>query len=754
VFPIGQAVLDIAQHPNLKQQIILTTGNAGSDAGSDPRQVRQFDIRRKKNTQLFKYKGITGVCFSGNGSILCATSRKTLLVWNLRRSSLIRHVHLRTLTAITAHPKEGAVATADSSGRIQLWYELDADDDNHQPRTATMHWHAHAVPALCFNSDGTFLVSGGEEMVLVIWQLDTGQQQFLPRLGEAIRTVTVDSAGSLYGCVCSDNAIRVVDAASMEMVQYVQGVYQASPAISSGLLVDPLRCAVAFSGRPGVLQFFDYRQDKSLAELEVVPQNVISRTDDQAIAYSHVQHAAFSSAGDHLITVDTRENLTGAAADAAPSCLKFWAYDEAQATYVMNTRSDVVHKGAISALVYHPKRNMAVTCGDDFTFKLWHVVQREEAHRMTSGQGDQLNVMWQCQSVGTWREVVPSAAAFSSDGALLAVVYGSVVTLWQPNGLTLLCTLPHKEAVKSVNFLACSPMLAVATAQGVYVWDLLTCNVWWSYAAPVRSVAVHPHRPSLALLLDVPATEPSPEPTSEEEEEVKSLALENKHVVVLFRDAASSAVPSAVWPLTTDTQSISFVPASGTWGSVDMACGAPMHVLAMSTTLELALLSDKEPRIATPGAAPEAQAAVSVFEATFGASLKQKQVTTSASAAAPLKQAIARDNRVFGGTPSHAMPPLSKLFGTFMTAILPKRSPEAAGARGSEQGALKQEALGSASEEIDASDAPSQPRVGKRKLKDVEEPASAYDAFVKFFGTGQEQTPSKGSKSPKRKRQT
>ena len=66
--------------------------------------------------------------------------------------------------------------------------------------------------------------AGGEEMVLVIWQLDTGQQQFLvhhappdtcllplpavphlpclqPRLGEAIRTVTVDSAGSLYGCV-------------------------------------------------------------------------------------------------------------------------------------------------------------------------------------------------------------------------------------------------------------------------------------------------------------------------------------------------------------------------------------------------------------------------------------------------------------------------------------------------------------------------------------------------------------------------
>jgi len=31
----------------------------------------------------------------------------------------------------------------------------------------TVHWHAHPVGCLCFSADGTLLLSGGEEAVLV-----------------------------------------------------------------------------------------------------------------------------------------------------------------------------------------------------------------------------------------------------------------------------------------------------------------------------------------------------------------------------------------------------------------------------------------------------------------------------------------------------------------------------------------------------------------------------------------------------------
>lgn len=49
-----------------------------------------------------------------------------------------------------------------------------------------LHWHAHAVSDLCFSTDGTNLLSGGEEGVLVVWTLATGSKHFRPRLGAPI----------------------------------------------------------------------------------------------------------------------------------------------------------------------------------------------------------------------------------------------------------------------------------------------------------------------------------------------------------------------------------------------------------------------------------------------------------------------------------------------------------------------------------------------------------------------------------------
>lgn len=35
------------------------------------------------------------------------------------------------------------------------------------PACTTVHWHAHAVGAVCFSVDGSYLMSGGQEGVLV-----------------------------------------------------------------------------------------------------------------------------------------------------------------------------------------------------------------------------------------------------------------------------------------------------------------------------------------------------------------------------------------------------------------------------------------------------------------------------------------------------------------------------------------------------------------------------------------------------------
>ena len=51
------------------------------------------------------------------------------------------------------------------------------------------------------------------------------------------------------------------------------------------------------------------------------------------------------------------------------------------------------------------------------------------------------NNKWVCESVGFYRNLPAGKAAFSDDGSLLAVVFGSCITLWDPENNQLKETL-------------------------------------------------------------------------------------------------------------------------------------------------------------------------------------------------------------------------------------------------------------------------------------------------------------------------
>jgi hypothetical protein len=72
-------------------------------------------------------------------------------------------------------------------------------------------------------------------------------------------------------------------------------------------------------------------------------------------------------------------------------------------------------------------------------------------------------------------------------------VYGQVVTLWDPFTVTLRHTLLHPppiEHIRWARFVPASPYLVCASTHTLYVWNLLTVSVWWSYALPVCGLAV------------------------------------------------------------------------------------------------------------------------------------------------------------------------------------------------------------------------------------------------------------------------
>lgn len=69
-----------------------------------------------------------------------------------------------------------------------------------------LHWHS--MPVADIHMSGNFLYSVGAEGVLVRWDLESDDRQFLPRLGMPIRQLAVAQNEKYVVCGHSDNSKR------------------------------------------------------------------------------------------------------------------------------------------------------------------------------------------------------------------------------------------------------------------------------------------------------------------------------------------------------------------------------------------------------------------------------------------------------------------------------------------------------------------------------------------------------------------
>ncbi|ORY00710.1 WD40 repeat-like protein [Basidiobolus meristosporus CBS 931.73] len=493
---------------------------------------------RTRLVKLFKTWRCNSIKISPNGEYLAVAGRSRLIVWKIHETEFSAPMRYKSdflLTCIAFHPTEPCIATGDERGRIVLWYCL-SEDTMERPVTSVMHWHAHKVNHIAFTDDGVYMVSGGEEAVLVVWQLQTGHRQFLPRLGSEIKSIVISPDQSLYAVGHLDNSVRIVSAVDLSIKQAIQGLKYAqmnhtSNPLRTGLIVEPKNNHIVLNGVPGTIQFYNPYTDRHVMELEVSPRNRVSRTDEKEIIEPQVEHVAFSKNGDWMATVDSRDD-----GENTPELyLKFWKFDPNTQSYTMNTRVDFPHQGRITSLQFHPsiRSPMVVTAGSDKKFKVW------ELQTPVDRRAD---VSWVCRSVGFYRDSTPYNATFSEDGSILAVSYGHIITLWDPYTNTiqgLLSHSPHTRPIKKLVFTSNSPFLIAITKDHLYVWNLLSCTIWWSCRLVVTKFAVDQSSSQFAVavanqynttsLVVFEPSQPIPVLIHEIPDTVKSLSFFPKH---------------------------------------------------------------------------------------------------------------------------------------------------------------------------------------------------------------------------------
>ncbi|KAI9764862.1 MAG: hypothetical protein M1840_008008 [Geoglossum simile] len=86
------------------------------------------------------------------------------------------------------------------------------------------HWHREAVHSVKWSLDGNYILSGGSETVLVLWQLDTDKQQFLPHLSATVESIVVSPKGSSYAVRLADNSIMTLSTTELKPKANIAGI--------------------------------------------------------------------------------------------------------------------------------------------------------------------------------------------------------------------------------------------------------------------------------------------------------------------------------------------------------------------------------------------------------------------------------------------------------------------------------------------------------------------------------------------------
>ncbi|KAJ3787132.1 WD40-repeat-containing domain protein [Lentinula aff. detonsa] len=626
---------------------------------TDASAQRHLDI-----TPLGKTRFPTGLAISPSGNWLVATAGHKAYVANLLniKSGFTKYVSPDRINCLSFHPMEDYFATGDLKGNIRLWYCLNEPTTvkvaglEKKTQTASFHWHAHAVSSLAFTSNGAYLLSGGEESVLVIWQLHSGRKEFVPRLGAPIQTISVTKTlrGEEYLLGLTDatfvfvNASTLIISRSYSRVKLFPSDNTLSPSKSVPLAVHPNSSTFILpSSHPSSIQMFSFTTSKIVSELEISPSNRVSRREEKPIEPSRVERIVISPSGDWMSSIDARQPNEDFSREVY---MKIWYRDRKTSLWVLNTRIDNPHGlHEVLALSFSPhlhsgQESYLVTTGGDGTVKTWRL--RFDRDKGREG-------FWVARSSVSFRNEIPSHVSWSPDGSLLAVTLGAYVSLYDAltNIHRTTFTSPECSCVYTAHFIGQGRFLAVQGKLELVLWDTVSCSVRWSFTSPypIYNVVPHPENDTFAIFTSVAPGRSRVHTFS------SSTSKPSKSTYLPF------TLLNAVWYSSKPTSSLSLVGITHDWRFV--LVGDEVKAPEEEGTFATGLQSRSLPKRRT------------LFQDIFGKSIFHRPKTDDSSAAILQRTTVIADKTMFD-VPAYLAPPVDSLFDPLMMGFLKQRPAE------------------------------------------------------------------------------
>ena len=456
----------------------------------------------------------TKLSHTSSGSFLGTFERNTVLIWAISKDLIgygsiftrLFKVHFtKPLTSFTFCGNK-MFAVGDKKGQIICHHgfstmvietikdtykckdSVSAREKVHvtQLPSVTLHWHSESVMSLASSADGSVLLSGGHEGVLVLWSINDGQKNFIPRLGSEICAIIPGFGDSTkFALICKDNGVRFISTNSLTIEKSIQGIFHLRKNKSSCVTIDPKTNYLVVNNSSSSIQFYDTRTDKHASDLQIGSSNSVH-------IKIQILHAVFSIDGSLLVTVHKFRKVSshwiGKNKDANVEFLRFWKRSTSEHKFVTGARDtfnvececERPHCDKVSSIKISPilmsnfSDYLVCTIGYEGQMKTWCASKNYPRK-------------WYCRSTSAQSQ--GSFVNFCSDGSILSSAE-SDICFWNSHNLQRLFILPLFSGMSPIRSLAFASKnyFISATQSSILIWDLLSLNLVQSYAFDCRSL--------------------------------------------------------------------------------------------------------------------------------------------------------------------------------------------------------------------------------------------------------------------------
>ncbi|MEL7355147.1 MAG: NB-ARC domain-containing protein [Cyanobacteria bacterium J06560_6] len=380
------------------------------------------------------------------------------------------------------------LATGDTNGEIWLWQTTLSSTQSSRDigaHVSTLKGHENWVCAIAFSPDGKWLLSGGADRMIKLWNVETSECfKTLAGHGNWVMSVVFSPDGTTLASASADRTIKLWDMSTGECLRTLEGhqhgVWSAAFSPDGKTLasasadrtiklwdVSTGECVNTLAGHEHGVWSVAFSPDGKTLASGSADQTVrlwVSKTGkcDQVLKghRNWVWMVAFSPDGKTL------------ASGSADQTVRLWALKE--------TKRDASNAKAGKAAADKVEMGQCLRILTGHSNWVWSVAFSSDGNYLTSGSEDRTMRLWNISSGQCLKQLQGNSnwvwsVAFSSDGKTLASGQGDrLVHLWDTDSQTPLETLSGaQKAIWSVAFSPDDRWVACGNEEGkVNLWDI------------------------------------------------------------------------------------------------------------------------------------------------------------------------------------------------------------------------------------------------------------------------------------------